>query len=28
MKDIMFVSGDELLLECAKDEDLRVLKVS
>lgn len=28
MKDIMFVSGDELLLECAEDEDLRVLKVS
>ena len=28
MKDIMFVSGDELLLECAEDEDLKVLKVS
>ncbi len=28
MKDIVFVSGDKLLLECAEDEDLRVLKVS
>ncbi|MBI3753049.1 MAG: type II toxin-antitoxin system VapC family toxin [Deltaproteobacteria bacterium] len=27
MKDIVFVSADELLLECAKDEKLKVLRV-